>query len=120
MLESNLAKCYSLVSFGFLYEFEIGNLKQYDFKIQICCNIVNFLKSHLCSKIASFCFIFLQVSRLLGAFKNQKQVTRSFGSAVSIIVPSFSFKKFLKKGVQKLTLIRLLLLLLQSQKIRPK
>lgn len=82
-----------------------------------CCTIVNCLKSLWCNKLAASCSVFLQVSRLLGAFKNQKQVTRSFGSAVSMIVPfPFSFKKFLKKESQKLTFIRLLLLILSSQK----
>lgn len=55
---------------------------------------------------------------MLGAFKNQKKVTRSFGNAVSIIVPFFSFKKFLNKLAWKF--IRSLLLFLCSQKIRAK
>lgn len=87
----------------------MGNLKQ------IWGNIVNFKNPRLCGEITSFWFVFLQVSRLLGAFKNQKQVTRSFVSAVSIIVPSFSFKKFLKKGVQKF--VRMPLLILHFQKM---
>ncbi|XP_030911773.1 isocitrate dehydrogenase [NAD] subunit alpha, mitochondrial [Geospiza fortis] len=36
-------------------------------------------------KRASFWFGFLQVSRLLGAFKSQKKVTRSFGNAVQTV-----------------------------------
>lgn len=46
----------TLVSFGFLYYFEIGDLKQCDFKKQSCCNIAKLLKSYLCSKRAPFCF----------------------------------------------------------------
>lgn len=61
----------------------------------------NRLKTRWCDKMASSCFASLQVSRLLGAFKNQKQVTRSFSSAVSMIVLFFfSFKKFLKKQIR--------------------
>lgn len=46
----------TLVSFGFLYCFEVGDLKHCDFKKQIRCNIAKLVKSYLCSKRALFCF----------------------------------------------------------------